>query len=76
MPMTKEERLAEYYANHNHPVGSEAWLDEYELETNRSIEELEDPNNPRNSKANKEARERKLQELMGKPVQSYKDTKG
>lgn len=70
MLKSKGERLDEYYQNKNHVVGSEAWLTDEELETKKRIEELEDPNNPRNSEENKAARKRKLDELMGKPVRS------
>lgn len=76
MPKSKGERLDEYYQNKNHAVGSEAWLTDEELETKKRIEELEDPNNPRNSEENKAARKRKLDELMGKPVRSYRNVRG
>ncbi|EHZ2573865.1 hypothetical protein K5N30_002730 [Vibrio parahaemolyticus] len=76
MPKSKQQKLDEYYKNRNHVVGSEAWLTDEELATKRRIEELEDPNHPHNSEANKAARKRKLDELMGKSVKSYRDMRG
>lgn len=40
------------------------------------FEELNDPNHPSNSPENKKARERRLDELMGKIVIKYGDMKG
>ncbi len=76
MPKLKAERLGEYYQNKKHVVGSEAWLTDEELETKRLIEELEDPNNPRNSEESKAARQLKLDDLQGKPVRSYGNVRG
>lgn len=76
MPKSKQTRFEEYTANKNHVVGSEAWLSDDELESKRRIEELNDPNHPSNSPENKKARERRLDELMGKIVIKYGDMKG
>ncbi|MEK2129268.1 hypothetical protein WOB94_11140 [Vibrio parahaemolyticus] len=76
MPKSKNERLDDYYQNRNHFVGSKAWLTDEELATKRRIEELEDPSHPHDSKANKAARKRKLDELMGKPVRTYGNIRG
>lgn len=76
MPKSKRQKLDEYYQNRSHIVGSEAWLTDEELATKKRIEELEDPNHPYNSEANKAARKRKRDELMGKPVRTYGNIRG
>ncbi len=73
MPKSKQQKLDEYYQNRSHIVGSEAWLTDEELATKKRIVELEDPSHPHNSEANKAARKRKLDELEGKVVRSYKN---
>ena len=76
MPKNKKQRQYEYYQNHNHIVGSEAWLSEEEMATRRRIEDLESSNNPRNNVVNKEARKRKLNDLMGIAIRPYDNIRG
>lgn len=76
MPKSEQERIQDYIDNRDHEVGSEAWLTDVEVATKRRIEEIEDPNHPRNSDEAKAARKRRLDELMGKPTKSYKDMRG
>ncbi len=72
MPKSEYERVQDYIANRDHEVGSE----DLEVATKIRIEELEDPNHPSNSDEAKAARKRRIDELMGKPIKSYKDMRG
>lgn len=76
MPKSENEKFQDYMANRDHYVGSEAWLTEAELATKRRIEEMADPNHPSNSAEAKAARKRKVDELFGKPIKSYKNMRG
>lgn len=76
MAKSRNERLGDYYANRSHVVGSEAWLTDEELAVKERIEERENPNHPNNSPEAKAARERYIDELLGKPVKLYENIRG